>query len=245
MPRGFLFGRLLTLLLLTAFVTLGATACATKKYVRSRVNERVAPLEQRAGELEESSRRNTQEIATLHTNVTDVRGRADRAQAQAETALRRANEVNTRADGIEQNLGNLKENLDKYSVQHTASVTFPVNRAELSTEAMSRLDKLAAQIRDRENFILEIQGFADATGSDSFNQQLTEQRAEAVRRYLAERHNIALHRMHVLGFGAVRPVADNTTREGRAQNRRVEIHLLTRNVSAATSTGASSQLRNR
>lgn len=245
MTRHILSGRLLTTLLLAALVAIGTTACATKKYVRNRVNERVAPLEQRTGELEESSRRNTQDIATLGTNVTDVRGRADRAQAQADAALARANQVNTRADSVEQNIGELRENLDKYSVKSTATVNFKVNSAMLSPEAMAALDQLAAQIRDRNNFILEIQGFADSTGTEELNNQLTQFRAEAVRRYLAERHNVSLHRMHLLGFGEVRPVADNTTSEGRAQNRRVEIHLLTRNIAATASTGgASSQRRN-
>ena len=245
MTNGFLSRRLFALLLLTTFVVLASTACATKKYVRNRVNERAAPLEQRTGELEESSRRNTQDIATLNANVTDVRGRTERAQAQADNALARANEVNLRADTIEQNVGNLRENLDKYSVQNTATVGFALNSAVLSPEAMAALDQLAAQIRDRNNFILEIQGFADASGSEAYNNQLTQKRAEAVRRYLADKHNISLYRMHMLGFGEVRPVGDNTTKEGRAQNRRVEIHLLTRNVSGTTtsSNGTSSLQR--
>ena len=89
---------------------------------------------------------------------------------------------------------------------------------------------MASQIKDRDNFILEIQGFADWIGSDGYNNELTEKRADAVRRYIAEQHNVALFRMHILGFGKVRPVADNKTPEGRAENRRVEIRLLSRNV---------------
>ncbi|HXG65480.1 MAG TPA: OmpA family protein, partial [Blastocatellia bacterium] len=87
--------------------------------------------------------------------------------------------------------------------------------------------------KDRNNFILEIEGFADAIGTDAYNNQLTQKRANAVRRYLAEQHNIPLYRMHIIGFGELRSVADNTTREGRAQNRRVEVRLMTRNVTDA------------
>jgi outer membrane protein OmpA-like peptidoglycan-associated protein len=233
--------KLTVVFVLSIFVVLSSTACATKKYARTKVNERVAPLEQRTGELEETSRRNSQDIGGLNSNVKDVRGRADRAQAQADTALARANEVNTRADGIEQNVGDLRENLDKYTLQNTATVTFKVSSAELSPESMMALDQIAGQIKDRNNFILEIQGFADAQGSDEYNHQLTEKRAEIVRRYLAERHSISLYRMHVLGFGKVRPVGDNLTKEGRAQNRRVEIHLLTRKVTGGTSASTTSK----
>jgi outer membrane protein OmpA-like peptidoglycan-associated protein len=233
--------RIVILTLLGLFVVFGSTACATKKYARNRVNERVTPLEQRTGELEETSRRNSQDINTLNQNVTDVRGRADRAQAQADTALSRANEVNSRADTIEQKVGDLRENLDKYSMTNSATVNFNVDSYELTPEAMTALDQLAAQIKDRNNFILEIQGFADATGTDAYNNQLTDKRAEAVRRYFADRHHVSLYRMHLLGFGKVRPVADNTTKEGRAQNRRVEIHLLTRNIGTVTTSKTTSR----
>lgn len=223
--------RLFSILILSSFIVLGTGACATKKYARNRINERVAPLEQRTGELEETSRRNTQDIAGLNTSVKDIGGRTDRAQAQADTALARADQANSRATTIEQSVGDLRENLDKYTLQNTATVNFKLDSWQLSPEAMTALDQLAMQIKDRNNFILEIQGFADASGSENYNNQLTQKRAETVRRYLAEKHDISLYRMHVLGFGTVRPVADNTTKEGRAQNRRVEVHLLMRNVS--------------
>src|SRR5919206_1894694 len=220
---------------LSILLILGSVGCATKKYARNRVNERMTPLEQRAGSLEETSRRNTQDIGQLNTDVTDVRGRADRAQTQADSALARANEANTRANSADQSVSDLRNNVDKYSLQNTASVNFKFDSYQLTPEARAALDQLAAQIKDRANFILEIEGFADSIGSDQYNNQLTQKRATAVQRYLAEQHNIPLFRMRILGFGEVRPVADNTTRAGRAQNRRVEIRLLTRSVSSGTS----------
>ena len=232
--------RLFSILILCSFIVLGTGACATKKYARNRINERVAPLEQRTGELEETSRRNMQDIAGLNTSVKDIGGRTDRAQAQADTALARAEQANSRATTIEQSVGDLRENLDKYTLQNTATVNFKLDSWQLSPEAMTALDQLAMQIKDRNNFILEIQGFADASGSETYNNQLTQKRAETVRRYLAEKHDISLYRMHVLGFGTVRPVADNTTKEGRAQNRRVEVHLLMRNVPNTVSRRSSS-----
>lgn len=236
--------RILSLVILTTVAVLGSSACATKKYVRNRLNERVTPLENRTGELEETSRRNTQDIARLGEDIKDVRGRVDRAQSQADTALARADEASNRAGTIERSVSDLRANLDKFAVQNTATMNFETDSYELSEYAQSTLDQLASQIKDRDNFILEIEGFADATGSETYNNQLTQKRAEAVRRYLAERHSISLFRMHIIGFGEARPVADNLTAEGRAQNRRVQVRLLTRSlngVSARQSSGASNQ----
>jgi OmpA-OmpF porin, OOP family len=220
--------RITILTAVTIAAVLASAGCATKKYARTQVSERVTPLEHRTGELEETSRRNTQDIGRLTADITDVRGRADRAQSQADAALSRADQANTRVTGAEQSVSDLRANLDSYTLQNTASVRFKFDSCELTPEANDSLDRLATQIKDRENFILEIQGFADWIGSDDYNNQLTQKRAESVRRYMAERHNIALFRMHLLGFGKIRPVADNTTPEGRAENRRVEIRLLTR-----------------
>ena len=233
--------RITVVFALSLLVVLSSAACATKKYARNRINERVTPLEQRTGELEESSRRNTQDISTLSSDINDVRGRTDRAQSQADAALTRAGEASNRAGAVEGSVSDLRTNLDKYSLQNTATLSFKFDSFKLTSEAQESLDQLASQIKDRQNFILEIQGFADATGTDSYNNQLTQKRASAVRRYLAEQHDIPLFRMHILGFGEVRAVADNKTRAGRAQNRRVEIRLLTRNVTDQQSASSTSQ----
>jgi len=214
---------------LAVAVSLGS-ACATKKYVRNRVNERVTPLENRAGELEETSRRNTQDISRISREVEDVRLRAERAQQSADRAASSAEQANTRVSGVEQSISDLRTNLDKYTVQKTVSVLFKVARSELTPEAMYALDEIAGQIKDRNGFLLEIEGFASADGDPAYNDRLSQARSESVRRYLAERHNIPVFRMYILGFGESRPVADNTTLEGRVQNRRVEVRLLTNNA---------------
>src|SRR6185295_5436903 len=139
--------RLAILMALSTIVVMSSVGCATKKYVRNRVSERVAPLENRTGELEETSRRNTQDLARLSTDVTDVRGRADRAQSHADAALTRAEEANTRVNGAEQSVTDLRSNLDNYTLQNTASVHFKFNSYQLTPEAIASLDQLAAQIK--------------------------------------------------------------------------------------------------
>ncbi|MGA0546419.1 OmpA family protein [Brevundimonas sp. VNH65] len=106
------------------------------------------------------------------------------------------------------------------------SVKFPVNAHELSPEAQSRLAELAQRLKaENRNVYLEIQGHTDATGPAAYNEELGEQRAEAVRRFLS-RDGIALNRMSTISYGSEAPVAPNDTREGRSQNRRVAIVVL-------------------
>jgi outer membrane protein OmpA-like peptidoglycan-associated protein len=239
--------------LLMALCVAFESGCATKKYVRNRVAERVTPLENRTGELEETSRRNTQQIGELRTGVDDARIRADRAQATADTASSSAEQANTRVTGVERNVEDLRANLDKYTIQTTSMVFFKPGSAKLTPEAMAQLDQFALQITDRRGFVLEIIGYGDSAKATRFNQSLAQLRAEAVQRYLADRDNVPLMRMFAVGFGAARPMMQNaSTGEGAATStssaptlpRRVEIRLLTNAAVESTptkntSTGAS------
>ncbi|HSE37976.1 MAG TPA: OmpA family protein [Blastocatellia bacterium] len=229
--------KVLCVTLLMALGVAFESGCATKKYVRNRVAERVAPLENRTGELEETSRRNTQEIGDLKMGVNDARGRADRAQATADRASTSAEQANTRVAGVERNVEDLRVNLDKYTMQGTTMVFFRPGRAVLTNEAMAQLDMFASQIADRRGFVLEIIGYGDSANATSYNQNLAQLRAEAVQRYLADRNNVPLMRMFAAGFGATRPSIQNASTgevssSGGAQSlpRRVEIHLLTNAV---------------
>lgn len=106
------------------------------------------------------------------------------------------------------------------------SVKFPVNADQLSPEAEQRLGELAQRLKaENRNVYLEIQGYTDASGDAKYNERLGQSRAEAVRRYLS-RQGVALNRMATISYGEEQPVAANTTREGRAQNRRVAIVVL-------------------
>jgi outer membrane protein OmpA-like peptidoglycan-associated protein len=229
------------------------SGCATKKYVRNRVAERVTPLENRTGELEETSRRNTQQIGELRTGVDDARSRADKAQATADSASSSAEQANTRVAGVENNIDDLRANLDKYTTQTTSMVFFRRGSAVLTKEAMAQLDQLASQITDRRGFVLEIVGFGDTAKATRYNQSLAQLRAEAVQRYLADKDNVPLMRMFAVGFGAARPMTENVSTSEPAssstgmaltQPRRVEIRLLTHaaveNIRAKTASGASS-----
>src|SRR6185369_18076724 len=153
--------KLIGMVMLMALAVAFESGCATKKYVRNRVAERVTPLENRTGELEETSRRNTQQLSELRTGVEDARARADRAQTTANNATSSADQANSRVTGVERNVEDLRANLDKYTTQTTSMVFFRAGSAVLTSEAMAQLDQLASQITNRRGFVLEIIGYGD------------------------------------------------------------------------------------
>ncbi len=148
-------------------------------------------------------------LAVVDTRVTQVGG-------TAQEALDRANAAHKLAEG-------------KFlfeMVLSDDSVKFPIDRDELSPEAQTRLSELVTRLKgENRNVYLEIQGHTDSTGPSGYNDTLGEHRAEAVRKYLSQ-HGIALNRMATISYGEEAPVAANETREGRAQNRRVAIVVL-------------------
>ena len=104
---------------------------------------------------------------------------------------------------------------------------FKFGSTELPEEARARIDEMIAQLKadPRGNFV-EIEGHTDSSGDKMINQRIGEARAEAVKRYLYETHQVPLHKMNVISYGEDKPASPNNTREGRAQNRRVVIRIL-------------------
>ena len=181
-------------------LTLGlvTTGCASHQFVR----DNVAVVDQRVTEVD--------------GRVAAVDGRVTRVESTANQALERANQANKLAEG----------KFHYEVVLSDDSVKFGTNGTDLSAEAQQRLSELAQRLKaENRNVYLEIQGHTDASGNASTNERVGQQRAEAVRRYLSTQ-GIALNRMSTISYGSANPVAPNNTREGRAQNRRVAIVVL-------------------
>ncbi|MGQ3018677.1 OmpA family protein [Phenylobacterium sp.] len=153
----------------------------------------------------------------VRDEVAVVDGRVTQVQGTAGEALARANAAHKLAEG-------------KFLyevVLSDDSVKFPSDRHALSPEAEARLAELVQRLTsENRNVYLEIQGHTDSTGPSGYNDQLGEARAEAVRKYLSQQ-GIALNRMATISYGEESPVAPNETAEGRSQNRRVAIIVLT------------------
>lgn len=184
--------------------------------VAQTVETRVAPAEERLTQAEQNAERISGQIDELMAISNAARGGAKAAQETADAAVAGVNATNQRISA-----------LDDYVVQSTATVNFRVNSSLLSSEAKQQLDEVAAAAQTLRGYEIEITGFASSDGNPKANKVLSQRRAQAVIDYLVETHNIPLRRIgQSFGFGELQAVADNSTREGREQNRRVEIKLL-------------------
>ena len=104
---------------------------------------------------------------------------------------------------------------------------FKFGDTKLPEAAMTSIDQMIQQIlADPKGAYFEIEGHTDNVGGKELNERIGMERAEAVKRYLYEKHQIPLHRMNVISYGEDKPEAPNNTRDGRAQNRRVVIRVL-------------------
>lgn len=157
-----------------------------------------------------------EQVGTVQTQVAAHDTRLGELDQTSREALERATAA-----------GKLAEGKFVYAmVLSDDAVKFPVDKAALSPEAQARLTEFAERLKgENKNVYLEIQGHTDATGAPAYNEQLGEERAEAVRKYL-NRQGVALNRMATISYGDEAPVAPNNTRDGRAQNRRVVVVVL-------------------
>lgn len=199
-------------------VALGAsTGCVSKKVFRKNVEEtdtRIAGVESGV----EQNERRTSELATeTDAKITEVRGTAQKAVEIGSQALNSAEEAKKLARGKVLWTTTLSDD----------RVRFSFDQNEIPEGARAILDDLAQKVKSLDKTVyVEIEGHTDSTGSDAYNKELGEKRADAVRNYLAQAGGIPLHLMSVISYGEASPVAGNNTPEGRSQNRRVVIRVL-------------------
>ena len=180
------------------------------------VENRVGEAESRIGQVEQNAQRLSGQLDELAAVSNAARGGAKAAQETADMAVAGVNATNDRISA-----------LDDYQVQNNTSILFRVNSAVLSAQSKQQLDQIAQQALQAKGYVLEVSGFASSDGSTEANRRLSQKRADTVIRYLVENHQIPLRRIVTpYGYGETNAVADNATREGREQNRRVEVKVL-------------------
>jgi peptidoglycan-associated lipoprotein len=220
-------------LTLAGLVATGLPACATKKFVRNSVNEvntKVDTLSQSVEETQERTRKNESTINDVNQKAQTAQGSADAARQAATTAGNDARTANARANEV----GTKADEIDKASKRLVYTVVisedegqFKFGKVDLPDEAKAKLDEMVTKLKANPNgAFFEIEGHTDNIGGKAINEKVGMERAEAVKRYLFEQHQIPLHKMNVISYGSEKPAASNKTKEGRAQNRRVVIRVL-------------------
>ena len=220
-------------LALAAASVFANVGCATKKFVRNTVT----PINNKIGELDEISSKNSRDIK-------DVNGKADQgitaasaADQKAAAAGDAAAQANQQAAKVGTGLNGLQgtvENLDNYKPVANTTVQFGSGKSTLTKSDQQMLDEFAQQINQQKHYIVQVQGFTDAVGPAEYNNQLSRRRADAVIQYLAAKHNIPPYRVYIIGLGKENPVAENKNATGRAKNRRVDVQLLTNSLESAS-----------
>jgi outer membrane protein OmpA-like peptidoglycan-associated protein len=208
-------------------------ACATKGFVREEVGavntkvdtlggtveqaqQRIGQNETRIGAVDQKAEAAGKAAADARSAATDARSAADKAQASA-TA------VNGRVDAV---VAASRRLIYEVTLSEDQG-NFKFGSSELPDDAKARLDEVVGKLKaDPQNVFIEIEGHTDNVGSVVGNERLGLERAETVKRYLYEQHQIPLHKMNVISFGEEKPVAPNNTRDGRAMNRRVVLKVL-------------------
>ena len=214
-----------------------SVGCATKNYVR----KEVGPVIDKTNELDELTARNSKDIRDVdgraQQGIQSVNAKAGEADQKAQAAGRTAEEANQLAGRAAAGVNTLTQtvaNLDNYRPVTEVAVHFAFDQAALTRKAKRALDELAKDVPNTRQYLVEIVGGADSTGSSDYNYQLSQRRAAAVIQYLASAHNIPAHKIYVIGLGEDKPAAANSSTSGRAKNRRVDVRLMTSAVGDTT-----------
>jgi outer membrane protein OmpA-like peptidoglycan-associated protein len=207
-------------LLFAALLALAVAGCATKKYVKEETGAVNTRVDQVQGQVEQTQTRlndHEQRLAGEDQKIAATDQKVGAISQTAQDALQRAQEA-----------GKLAQGKFLYETVLTDDkVKFGFNKTKLSSEAQQALDDFAKRIKDENKGVyVEVQGHTDNVGSDKYNESLGLARADAVHRYLNQKDGFPLHRMNVISYGKTAPIADNKTRKGRAQNRRVVLVVL-------------------
>jgi outer membrane protein OmpA-like peptidoglycan-associated protein len=222
-------------LLAATVVTFGMSgaACATKGYVNTQVGQVSSKVDSVSTSLEETqerTRQNEAKIGEVDTKAGAARQAADsaaQAAQQADSKAASAAEAATMAASRVEELDKAVKRINYEVVLSEDSGGFRFGGITLPDEAKSKIDQLVSQLKaDPKGAYFEIEGHTDNVGGKEINERIGLERAETVKRYLYEQHQIPLHKINVISYGEDKPAAKNNTRDGRAQNRRVVIRVL-------------------
>jgi len=206
-----------TLIVSLLAASMAITGCAKKSYVQREVGEINKKVDAVSVEVEKTQQRVQQNEVRIDAVDKSAQGGISEAKGSAAAAMTKAQEAERAAKG----------KLIYTVTLSNDKVRFPVNKAEISDEAKAMLDEAVTPlVKANRGVYFEIEGHTDSTGEGVYNFRLGEERAMAVRDYIAKTHAVALNRLNVISYGEDKPVAENKTKDERSQNRRVVIRIL-------------------
>jgi outer membrane protein OmpA-like peptidoglycan-associated protein len=215
--------------------------CATKNYVR---NEST-PTINKVNDLDDLTAKTSKEIkdvdARAQQGIQGVNDKAAQADQKAQAAGQTADQANTLAMNASQGVNRLTNqviNLDNYKPVVETQVHFGFDKYHLTDKAKEALDQLGAELPNAKHYIVVVDGNTDSVGSAQYNYMLSQRRADSVIQYLATKYNVPAHKIYVIGLGKDKPVAQNNSGKGRAENRRVDVRLMTNVVDQNNATSA-------
>ena len=222
-----------SLVIFLAASMVATVGCSSKNYVKSQTT----PLINKTNELDDLTAKNTRDIkdvdARAQAGIQAVNAKTADVEQKTQSAAQNAGQAQQMADaanGRVSVLTNTVANLDNYHPVAETSVKFGFNRDNLTSKAKEALDQLASQIASTKGYIIALEGGTDSVGSADYNYELSERRANSVIQYLATKYNVPAHKIYVIGLGKDKPVESNKTSTGRADNRRVDVRLMTNTV---------------
>lgn len=228
-----------SLVICLAASMVATVGCASKNYVKSQTT----PLINKTNELDDLTAKNTRDIkdvdARAQAGIQAVNAKTTEVEQKTQTAATNAQQAQQMADAANGRVGvltNTVANLDNYHAVAETSVKFAFNRDHLTDKAKEALDQLAGQIASTKGYIIALEGGCDSAGPADYNYDLSQRRANSVIQYLATKYNVPAHRIYVIGLGKDRPVESNKTSAGRADNRRVDVRLMTNTVGGTPTT---------
>jgi outer membrane protein OmpA-like peptidoglycan-associated protein len=223
-------------------VSIAATVgCSSKNYVK----QQTTPLINKTNELDDLTAKNSKDIkdvdARAQAGIQAVNAKTVEVDQKAQAASQNAVQAQQMADAANGRVGvltNTVANLDNYHAVAETSVKFGFNKDILTPKSKEALDQLAGTIASTKGYIIALEGGTDSVGSADYNYDLSQRRANSVIQYLASKYNVPAHKIYVIGLGKDKPVETNKTSTGRADNRRVDVRLMTNTLGDSTQPAA-------
>jgi len=219
-----------SLVICLAASMVATVGCSSKNYVKSQTT----PLINKTNELDDLTAKNTRDIkdvdARAQAGIQTINAKTAEVEQKTQSAAQNAGQAQQMADaanGRVSVLTNTVANLDNYHPVAETSVKFGFNKDNLTPKAKEALDQLASQIASTKGYIVALEGGTDSVGPADYNYDLSQRRANSVIQYLATKYNVPAHKIYVIGLGKDKPVETNKTSAGRADNRRVDVRLMT------------------